>query len=87
MGVLLFPNGLPTKKVRETLTQDEVKLVREFSFWCERRGLALDLFCRKCLDDGLGKGGRVYGENPPDSLSFHVTCGHADRIYGDDATR
>ena len=82
-----MPNGLPGQKTRETLTKEEVDTVLAFERWCQRRGLALDLICRHCVDAGHGKASRVVGDNRPDSTAFHMTCAHADRIYGDAAPR
>jgi hypothetical protein len=83
MSVILLPNGLPSTIQRETLTKDEIKLVTDFERWCTRRGIALDLICRKCLDDGHGPASRLSGNNKRDSSAYKITCAHAERVYGE----
>jgi hypothetical protein len=86
-NLIVMPNGMPSGKIRETLSKQEVDLVKQFEAWCERRGLVLDLWCRDCLESGHRQASRVYGDNPREALSYHVTCAHADRVYGDGPTR
>jgi hypothetical protein len=82
MGVILLPNGLPSAIQKETLSRDEIKLVTAFEAWCERRGIALDLICKKCLDDGHGKASRLSGNNKRDAHTYSIKCAHAERTYG-----
>ena len=86
-GLIVAPEGFTKTRRHETLTKDEVDLVMKFEAWCQRRHLVLDLLCRDCLDAGEGKASRLRGDNRRDALSYHITCAHADRIYGDDSVR
>jgi hypothetical protein len=61
----------------------DVKTVVEFERWCNAMGLALDLFCKKCVDEH-GPGGRCWGNNSPDSTVYHLECQCTDRVYGVD---
>jgi hypothetical protein len=81
MGVLLRPNGAPATKVRENLSREEVKRVVEFDAWCRQRGLRLDLFCAKCVDEH-GPNGRTWANNDRYATEFKIECLHAERVYG-----
>jgi hypothetical protein len=81
--LIILPNGFRPEQAKETLTKDEVKLVTDFEAWCQRRGLAVDLLCKHCLDAGHGPGSRCRGDNRRDSQAWRITCAHADRVYGE----
>jgi hypothetical protein len=78
--LILRPDGLAARKVQETLSKEEIKLVIDFNRWALRRGLKMDLLCQKCVDEGLFP--RCIGENDPDSTTFKIDCAHAERRYG-----
>jgi hypothetical protein len=82
MSLILAPNGLPGTRVQETLTKEEIDLVLKFEAWTRKRGIALDLICKKCLDDGYEQKSRCKGDNTPNSIRYQISCGHADRVYG-----
>jgi hypothetical protein len=79
---IIVPNGFSATKRREPLSKAEVKLVTEFEAWCQKRGLALDLLCKHCLDAGEGPNSRCFGNNTRDSLQYTISCNHLERVYG-----
>jgi hypothetical protein len=87
VSLLVLPNGHPTTRQQETLTREEVALVTRFEEWCSRRGIVLDLICRKCLDDGLGREARLAGDNTRNSVKYTIRCPHADRVLGDPSAK
>ncbi len=82
MSLIVMPQGMPTSKRREPLSKAEVMLVTTFEQWCQKRGLALDLLCKQCLDAGEGPNSRCFGNNGRDSLQYTISCNHAERVYG-----
>lgn len=84
--MILRPDGAPARKKRVPLSRVDVKTVQEFERWCHSHGLALDIYCRKCVDEH-GPGGRCWANNARDATTFHLECQCTDRIYGDGAMR
>lgn len=82
--MIIRPNGSPATKNVVPLTRVDVKTVIEFERWCEAMGLALDLYCKKCVDAyaGSNQGGRCWANNSRDANVWHMECHCTDRVYG-----
>ena len=85
--MLIRPDGAPARKRRTQMNREDVKMVQTFERWCQSMGIALDLYCKKCMDTHGGKGARMWANNRRDATAFHLECQCTDRVYGQDAPR
>lgn len=79
--MIIRPNGAPGTRKTEALDRHDVKRIVEFQEWCERHGLALDIYCKKCTEDGRG---RCWGNNDRWAPTWKLECHCTERVYGRD---